>query len=69
MTSIDENNLDTLVERGINDRLAGGSDWFAQQQIIDGELEAGYEAGTLSRPTPELAEQWLAEGIVSCSCD
>lgn len=67
--SIEENNLDTLVERGINDRLAGLTDWLAQNRLVDVELEAAYEAGTLSRPTPELAAQWLAEGTVSCRCN
>lgn len=66
--SIEENNLDTLVEWGINDRLAGLTDWLAQNKIIDAELEAAFEAGTLSRPTEGLAMQWLAEGVVTCRC-
>lgn len=69
LTVIEENNLDTLVERGINDRLTALSgDWFDKQQLIDGELEAGYAAGTLSQPSEELAAQWLAEGIITCRC-
>lgn len=76
VTVVDENNLDTLVERGINDRIAVATAeatedhpaWLIANQIIDAELEAGYEAGTLSRST-EIATQWLDEGIITCRCN
>ena len=65
--AISDNNLDTLVERGINARLAGVTDWSASNRIIDDELEAAFAAGTLCRPTEDLAIEWLADGTVACA--
>lgn len=66
--SIADNNLDTLVELGVNERTAGRG-WCASNRVIDNELEAGYTAGTLSRPTDELAAEWLANGNATCRSD
>lgn len=65
--SIDENNLDTLVEMGINERTKG-LDSCAANKLIDAELEAAYADpyGPCSRPTDELAAEWLACGNVEC---
>lgn len=68
LASIENNNLDTLVERGINERIAEqGLDWLGANKLIDAELQAGYEAHTLCRPTEENAAEWLADGTFVCS--
>lgn len=70
--SIAENNLDTLVEMGINDRIAlipeQPSRWMAVNKLIDDELEVQYVAlyGGCRRPTDEAAIEWLACGNVEC---
>jgi hypothetical protein len=63
--SIGDNNLDTLVERGISERTAGLG-WLEANKIIDAELEAGYADGTLTEATDEAARRWLDEGSVEC---
>jgi hypothetical protein len=65
---IGDNNLDTLVERGINDRLAG-LDGAKAGKLIDAELEAGIAAGTLTDPTEAAAAEWLASGTATCYYD
>ena len=63
---IHDNNLDTLVERGLNGRTAG-LDRKQAGDLIDRELEAGYTEDTLLRPTEAAAIEWLASGIADCT--
>ena len=68
LASIDQNNLDTLAERGINERLAG-LDTDEANRLLNAELAEGLAAGTLSPVTEAKALEWLAEGILSCYCE
>lgn len=76
LASIEQNNEDTLVENGMNQRIEaaiaanpGKPAWLITNELYITEREDGIAARTLTPETPAMAREWVEDGTVECRCE